>query len=229
MNESFSRSQFPNGGWKFFQPQTGWWAPSPMMHTFDQTVQQIIMHRRNNPAVVASHGLSLDPVAVGNELENFTRQRLGIPMEANSPKMPPVRTLPQSVRESVVAVGRMAEGIGLLMDWLPQGKTVSPDLAERRAGICARGVNGGRCPKNDKSPLTDWFAKPVAEKLQKMVEARKDVKLETPYDAELGTCTVCLCPMKLKAHVPLDNIIAKTKPGTLAEFPAHCWIAKRDQ
>ena len=223
MNASFSRTQFPNGGWQFFQPQTGWWAPSPMMHTFDQTVQQIIKHRRNNPAIVASHGLSLDPVAVGNELENFTRQRLGIPMEANSPKLPPVRTLPESVRASVAAVGRLAEGLALLLDWLPTGKTISPDLAAKRAAVCAG------CPKNSQEAFAQRFTQPVSEKIRQMIEAKENLNLSTPSDASLGVCEICLCPMKLKVHVPLEEILTKTKPGTLAEFPAFCWVARRDQ
>lgn len=194
-----------------------------MMHTFDQTVQQIITHRRNNPAIVAGHNLSVDPVAVGNELEAFTRQRLGIPLEPTGPKQPPVRTLPESVRASVAAVGRLAEGLALLLDWLPTHKTVSPEFATRRASICAT------CPKNSTRPFAKSFTKPVSEKIRKMIEAKDDLNLATPYDAELEVCEVCLCPMKLKVHVPLDEILAKTKPGTLAEFPPHCWIARRDQ
>jgi hypothetical protein len=85
MNEAFSRSVFPSGGWQFYQPQTGWQAPTPISSTFDQTVVLILKHRMQNPAVVAQHGLSLDPVAIGNELENYNRQRLGISSPVAAP------------------------------------------------------------------------------------------------------------------------------------------------
>ena len=74
-----SRSEFPNGGWQFTQPQTGWEAPTPKSPTFDQTVVQIRDHRLGNPAIVAKHNLSTDLGSIAKELEAFTRTRLGMP------------------------------------------------------------------------------------------------------------------------------------------------------
>ena len=87
-----SRSQFPNGGWQFTQPQTGWEAPTPKSSTFDQTVVLIRDHRLGNPAIVAKHNLSTDLAAIGKELEAFTRTRLGMPsaeMAASAMPLPP--------------------------------------------------------------------------------------------------------------------------------------------
>lgn len=217
-----SRTQFPPGGWQFFQPQTGWSAPTPIASTFDQTVQLIIKHRLSNGAITAKHNLATDPVSVGTELETYTAMRLGIPLE--SPKIvPPRATLPQAVVAAVAAAKKMADGVSLLVEWLPTGTTVGPDLSGKRAGICAG------CPKNGTSSLTQYFTQPVSARLQKMVEARKDLKLETSFDDKLGVCDVCLCPMKLKVHVPIADILAKTRPETMAEFPPHCWIKNKDQ
>jgi hypothetical protein len=224
MSESFSRSQFPPGGWEFYHPQTAWEAPTPKASTFDQTVNLIIKHRLANPGAVSKHNLATDPVLVGNELENYTRLRLGMqPMGAGSPpKTIPPRSLPQGVREAVAASSRMVEGVALLIDWLPGGQTVAPELSAKRAAVCAE------CPKNSEKEFGSWFTKPVSERLRRMVEARADLKLATPHDEKLGVCGVCLCPMKLKVHVPMDYILGHTKPQTLAELPPHCWIAKRD-
>ena len=200
----------------------------PMVYSFDRQVQEIIKERLANPALVARHKLATDPVSVGNELESYTRARLGIPAEPSFPKTIPLRSLPQAAAEAVAAVAKTAEGVGLLIDWLkgdPNGniEVVAPELAHRRANVCEL------CPQNSTSPFTDWFTVPVAEKLRRMVEARKEIKLTTPADAKLGTCAVCRCPLALKVHVPMANIIAKTKPETMAQFPPNCWIKTQDQ
>lgn len=243
MNETFSRSQTPSGGWQYYIPQTGWSAPTPIASTFDQTVQLIIKHLMSNGAIVVRHKLATDPVTVGNQLETYTRQRLGIPGIPQLPKTIPPRSLPQAAAEAVAAVAKTAEGVGLLIDWLGGDTTgnievVAPDLAHRRAQVCCskdpRCQGQGRpgedkCIENNQSPFTDWFTVPVAERLRKMVEARQQLKLTTPVDDKLGTCAVCRCPMKLKVHVPLHYIYTHTKPETLAAFPAHCWIATHDK
>lgn len=225
MNESFSRTQFPSGGWQFYQPQTGWAAPSPLMYTFDQTVNNIIKHRLANGAITARDRLATDPASVGNELETYTRQRLGIPAVPQSlPKTIPPRSLPQAAAEAVAAVAKMAEGAALLIDWLGGGaQVVAPDLAHRRAQTC------NTCPENSRAPFTDWFTIPVAERLRKLVEAKKELKLDTPIDDQLGTCTVCRCPLKLKVHVPIDYIYSKTKPETMSALPPNCWIKTQDK
>lgn len=84
---ALSRTQTPSGGWQFFQAATGWSAPTPIASTFDQTVTLIIKHRLANPAITAKHNLATDPVSVGNELETFTRNRLGL-APANMPDPP---------------------------------------------------------------------------------------------------------------------------------------------
>jgi len=63
----------------FRQALTGWVNPNAMVG-FDASVKAIIKHRQANPAIAAKHALSTDPTDVGNELEKYTRLRLGIPL-----------------------------------------------------------------------------------------------------------------------------------------------------
>jgi|SRR6516164_570380 len=82
---ALSRSEFPPQGWMFFQPQTGWSAPTPKASTFDQTVILIQKHRLANPAVTVKHNLATDTESIAKELEAYTRTRLGLPDASMSP------------------------------------------------------------------------------------------------------------------------------------------------
>ena len=107
------------------------------------------------------------------------------------------------------------------MDWLSSGgPPVEQALADKRAAICAT------CPKNVEG---SWYTVAPATLIKETLEARKDLKLETPSDSQLKSCAVCKCLMRLKVWVPLQYITANTKPEIMAEFPQWCWIYKRDQ
>lgn len=69
-------------------PQTGWDLPNPVSVTFDQATILIIKHRLKNPAITLRHNLATDVVSVGNELEQFTKARLGMPLDNALP--PPI-------------------------------------------------------------------------------------------------------------------------------------------
>lgn len=224
MNPHFDRHTFPNGGWQFYQPQTNWNAPMPKSSTFDQTVVLIIKHRRENAAISARHGLALDPVTVGNELENYTRARLGIPNIPSVPNPP----MPQPQLSPVVAAGssgilKVAHGSGPILEWLASGRpAVDRPIAEKRALLCSD------CPKNDNTEATllQWFVVQASKVVKLAVEARQDLKLESTQDSKLGVCTACLCGMKVKVHCPLDIITKHLKPEVAADLDARCWITK---
>ena len=40
----------------------------------------------------------------------------------------------------------------------------------------------------------DWYTVAPAELIKSTLEARKDLKLETPSDSKLQSCAVCRCP-----------------------------------
>lgn len=67
-----SRNDFPPRGWEFYQPETGWRIPDPMVGGFNENVAKIIAHRKNNLAIP----LATDYESVSWELDNFTCHRL---------------------------------------------------------------------------------------------------------------------------------------------------------
>jgi len=205
----------------FHQPQTGWHAPTPVGSTFDQTVILIIKHRLANPAILIKHKLSVDVTAVGNELETYTRMRLGIPMAPMpNPQMPP-RRLPEAVEGAVVVVRRLAAGAALLFEWEESGQPpVANDVSTVRAALCVQ------CPKNDPQHMSKYFTQPVSDMLRKKLARLHAMNLTTPHDPKLGICSACLCPLKLKVHTPMDLIVKHLRPDAKAELWEKCWITK---
>lgn len=222
----FNRHRTPPGGWAFRQASTGWTAPTPISSTFDQTVQLIIKHRKSNPAITAKHKLATNPEAVASELELYTRKRLGLPEKVQVPFQEPHSQFASGAVgaagvDAITGLKRAAQGTAVVIDWLTSGgNPVSQELANKRASVCVT------CPMNVDGA---WYTTAPAELIRKTLEARKDLKLETPHDAALKSCNVCRCLMRLKVWTPLEFILSKTKPEVIAEFPNFCWIAKRDQ
>lgn len=188
---------------------------------FDASVKAIIQHRQANKATTVRFQLKTDYAAVADELENYTRTRLGLPPAQQTFFQPGRSSLPSGVAVAAVNLKRAAQGTAVIMDWLTSGGApVAQELASRRAGICVT------CPKNVPGA---WYTVAPAQIIKDTLEARKDLKLETPFDDKLQSCDVCKCLMRLKVWCPLTHIVEKTKPEIMAEFPPNCWIAKRDQ
>lgn len=210
------RHTFPNGGWFFRQPQTAWVNPMAMV-SFNESVKAIVKHRLANKAITAKHGLSTDPRAVGDELERYTRIRLGIPLPA-----PPSffqqssSRLPSRVVAAAADIKRAAQGTAVVLDWLTSGGApVEQALADSRAKVCVD------CPKNVEG---SWYTVAPAELIRSTLSARSDLKLATPHDDKLKSCDVCKCLMRLKVWCPMSHIAKQTKPEIMAEFPSWCWI-----
>lgn len=223
----FNRHVFPaGGGWTFRQPQTGWTNPYAMVG-FDASVKAIIQHRQQNKAIVAKHKLSTDYNIVANELERYTRARLGIPDPAPSFFQAGSSQLPSRVIEAAADIKRAAQGTAVIVDWFQSGgDPVDQELAERRAATCVA------CPKNVQGA---WYTEAPAELLKSVIEAwqtikgRKDFTFSTAQGDNLKSCAVCRCLMRVKVFTPLQHILDKTSPAIMSEFPGNCWIAKRDQ
>lgn len=217
-------SQVPPGGWVWHEPSTGWWAPHPIGHTFDQQVQNIIKHRRANPAITAKHNLSLDPNVVGEQLIQYQQKRGALPA-APLPKLTPPPTSPhmtEAVKGAVAAVKKMAAGAALLMEWEEAGLPhVEQEQANSRAETCSK------CPKNEKGKaLTDIFTAPVAAMIKKKMERLDGMNLKTPSDNQLFTCQACLCPLRTKVWVGTDLILKRLKHEFEIELHESCWILK---
>lgn len=188
---------------------------------FNASVQAIVKHRLANRAITVKHNLSTDPTVVGNELEKYTRIRLGMPEATPSFFQPSSSRLPSRVVSVAADIKRAAQGTAVVLDWLTSGGApVSQELANKRAAICVS------CPKNVEG---SWYTVAPAELIRSTLSARSDLKLATPSDDRLKSCDVCKCLMPLKVWTPLEFIVGKTRPEIMAEFPDHCWIKKRDQ
>lgn len=222
----FSRDQFPPNGWEFYQPQTNWTAPTPKMSTFNQTVQLIIKHRLQNGAITAMHKLSTDVGQVGDELENYTRARLGMPsMGSTLPKQTPSSVIPQlagAALQAVAEVKKRAAGAALLLEWEESGLPPEPsEVSEHRADICVA------CPKNNpEKSLFDYFTVKASEMIRQRFERLFSLGLTTTQDAKLNVCEACLCPLRLKVHTPRSLIQKRLKDDQRAELHPSCWILK---
>jgi hypothetical protein len=220
--ETFNRSQFPNGGWQFFQPQTNWHNPMKMVG-FDASVVAIIKHRQSNPAAIGQFGLATDATAVGNELEAYNRKRLGLPpvLSAENP-LPkwaaPVGLISRSPGAVAAAVSNMVTGLGQWYSWTDQGAVVSVSQAESRASVCVK------CPKNETGDWTRFFSGPGAELVRRQLEAKNGMKLETSHDASLHVCGACQCPLTLKVWSPIRLVKEKLKPEQREQMPEICWV-----
>lgn len=219
-------SQIPNKGWQFHEPATGWWAPHPTGHTFDQQVTNIIKHRLANPAITAKHKLPTDPESVGKQLIQFQQARGALPQDSPPKLMPPPVPRPQlagAARDAVAVVKKMAAGAAALLEWEEAGMPhVEPEVASKRAETCAG------CPKNQKGKsLTEYFTVPVSDLFNKRFQRLAEMNLTTPYDEQLNVCQACLCPLRTKIWMPNDLVLKRLKPEQRLELNQsnpRCWI-----
>lgn len=222
-----SRNVFPIGGWKFFQPETNW-SSNPHVG-FDAVVNDIIAHRRANPRF----NLSTDRTTVENELEAYTEARMrstkggeaylieGAPPGHQSFPMPPrQRRIVGEIAGSAVATGaKVKAGIGTLAEWIGQGLNPAPiELATERAKVCSS------CPLNQPATGLSVLTGLAAKTVSLLMDAKSDLKLSTPHDDKLETCTACLCDLKLKIWSPIDIVWKHTTPEVFEKLDSACWV-----
>lgn len=229
--EQITKDKFPsNGGWKFRQPQFGNWQNPMALVGFDASVKEIIKVRERNKALSLKHNLGTDYLTVANELIEYNRVIRGLPLTDFIPKPNP---LWQSSRSAGVAVaadarptwfkqlGRLGKGVLTLANWLgDDGVPVEATLSEQRAITCAD------CPKNAKGDLFSFFTKPASELIRRQLEERNALNLSTTQDEQLGICSACGCPLRLKVHVPLSFIRAHMSTEDTTKLDPRCWITK---
>jgi hypothetical protein len=217
-----SRDRFPPGGWKWFQPENKFSVPANA--SFEAAVSAILANRQANPYLVQTHGWSTDPEAVRAQLDDYNARIceqmgwhdyiFGGPSPAVSPKTMPPPSSPDKAR-SVVAGGEA------LVEWIASGAQAVPnDVANRRASICSD------CPQNGKGDFSRYFTIPVSEAIRKELSRRSEWELSTSFDDKLNVCEACLCPLKLKVHVPLANILPHMDAATRSRLDPRCWITK---
>lgn len=218
-----SRTKWPPQGWQYHQAATGWRAPAGL--TFDQVVDAIIAHRKQN----AQYNLNTDRKTVAQELDDFTCARLkhnpswchqNVPASFTSP-LPRLRH--QAGGQNVVGASRSLlkntkAGIKTWLDWFGDGRPVEPAIAEKRASICVT------CPQMQKADIKTWFQRIAAQEIFAIFNALNDLDLKTQHDEKLHVCKACDCPMKAKVWVPLSFIKKHMEPTAVAKLDARCWI-----
>jgi hypothetical protein len=217
------------GGWSFYQPETDWHAPLPLSNSFNQQVKNIAAMRLANPRF----NLPTDEPTVAADLEAFTEARwsktysrhgmvkfLAGPVE---PKKKESSSMQPFKRTLSAAVGLVGIDVSSLEEWLGAGAVpVAQDLANRRAEICATCTTG-----NQKAGWRGLLTIPGEMALRRYIEGKNKLKLATPLDSELGSCTACHCVLELKVWQPAIFIKDNTEPEV---FESHrkanpnCWV-----
>ena len=221
-----SRNTFPIGGWRFHQPQTGW--NSNQHQGFNAVVAEIIAHRRANPRF----GLSTDQTTVENELEAYTEARMrsipggeayliegAPPSHGSFPTPPRQRRIVGEVAGHVVGEAKkVVAGVGLISSWLGSGLTpVAQDVANKRASICAG------CQFNQEPNALQKLEGAAGQALHLILQAKNDMKLTTPDDGKINTCTICNCALRAKVWTPIEHVWSNLKPEVAASLDPACW------
>jgi hypothetical protein len=229
MSKLLSRQKFtPAGGFLFRQPEINWEAPRNA--SFDQVVQGLIAARNGNRFKRDKFKWATDYNSVAEEVDNFNARIceangwFDYVTQGGGPSVPfpqPEAHSLQKLKSVAADIKKIAEGAKGLLDWDDSGDPpVPPEVSARRASICAT------CPKNNTKPLTDWFTVPAAELIKRKLARVHAMNLTTPDDEKLGTCTACLCPLKLKMHMPMKHVLAHLAEDVKADLDPRCWITK---
>lgn len=216
---------------KFFQAQTGWesWKASPASEwDFGLLCRELQNHRKANPRF----NLPTDMATIEAEVDlACAKGCMSIPGaeiyvieeyggSSPAPKVPTPQQQSQ-VRVAAARASKIWSGLRTTDDWIDSSEPpVSQEQSNKRASICAE------CPKNGKGDWTTWFTAPAAEAIKRQVEKLHARKLSTVYDASIQTCTICLCPLHLKVHTPIEFIRKHTKPEVIQELRGgkSCWV-----
>lgn len=221
-----SRNNFPAGGFQFYEPRTGW-SSTPHIG-FNDTVQEIIRHRKANPG---RFDWNTDAAAVEQELESYTEARLrSMPggeqwLMPGAPAGPPMdftsrrRSVPRAAEGKPGLVQKTVAGIGAVVSWLGSGlQTVDQETANKRAEICST------CDRNQRLEGMEKSIGTVGHILHSIAEAKRAMKLATPSDEKLHQCAACLCVTATKVWAPSEHIRQGITPEIEKELSAQCWI-----
>ncbi len=226
-----STTQCPPNGFQYFQPETGWnsidQVPSSQWD-FKLLCRSIYDMRKANPRF----NLNTDMNAIEQEVKQTNALRLlsmanteSYLQEDSAPSMvvPKIlRSLRRNAAATVAGAARnLISGTGTIMEMFgPDGPGDKP-TAERRASVCVT------CKWNDKGDWTRFFTEVASNVIRSRLGIVKDLDLTTSKDAELQTCTLCSCPLRLKLFARIQHIIAHMPEAVRKDFAENapwCWI-----
>jgi hypothetical protein len=229
-----SRTTWPPEGWRFFEPATGWNAPSGL--DFNTLVAVIIKHRKAN----RQHKKSTDPEVVAQELDDYmcdwirSHPRYGKnysswctdQAQPASFMLPlPKRSRPVGAGEDVAGGRRFFQnastGIKTWIDWFGEGKLVDKTVAENRAAICIE------CPQHaTHKGIFGWFVGAAVQEIKAIFSALNDLNMKTSMDEKLKVCKACDCPMRAKVWAPIEIIKRHLSKEAFDRLDGKCWIRK---
>jgi hypothetical protein len=212
-------TNFPPGGFTYTQPETKM-EFRQYLPLRDQAAA-VADHRKANalPRATLSEAMQ--------DIENWTCQRLNNDPEwciapaqkKTSPLLRFGKRLVEAVAVAAESVEKAAVGARIIYEWWGEGgRPVDPALAQSRADICLG------CPKN--STEKTWLSG-LSENAREQLQLRSNLKMTVNREEELGVCTVCECPLKLKVHTPLEHLAPNTPEGVLADLDkvdGPCWL-----
>lgn len=216
---------WPAGGWSFYQPETNWHAPNPMVNNFDQQVRNIQSMRKANIRFhldTSYEGCARDLIAYTcARLKNHPKYCIDEAMVTGAPMAQKKTTslFPQPRLGAGVAAAEGPVDLAVLREWLGDGAAaVSQAQAESRAAICAT------CPQNRRENWRELLTKKGAQAIQVLVGVKNRRKLATSLDGQLGVCKACRCHLPLKIWVEIGYITENTPPEVRGRLDPRCWV-----
>lgn len=214
------------GCFEWYEAETGGTFASD---SFDGTREWIIAHRKANPrfskptdgATVEAEMMARYDARLRSQYGERAKQWL---MGPASPPTPPAFSWPAlRSRPGLAAVGsgssKIKSGVATLIAWIGSGlKPVDQATANARATICAT------CEKNVQLEGIQKAIGTMGDILHSIMQAKSELKLTTPHDAQLHQCSACLCVCSTKVWTPTDHIKKGMTPEVQAALAAKCWI-----
>jgi hypothetical protein len=219
------RNHFPPGEWQMLHPEAG--QKEPWKGSFSEIAAKELAFRQQNPAIVQKNNLSLNPADIENDVDAYNTQRMiaggyfnFVEFEGDYAPSPEKKTRFNPLAGAVAGAKAIAAGVGVWLEMFgPEGKTVSQDVAERRAATCVR------CQLNDtKTSIKNLFLDKAAQEIQQVYGILNNLDLHTSQDEKLGVCRACLCPLKSKVWADISHIANHLTDEMKEKLWSECWI-----
>lgn len=211
--------QIPNG-FKFLLAETGW-SPPPYS-SFVQICNGLKSVIRANPYLAEKHGWQVEDTWIEKTVEAYQvkvcQMHGWVDYLHDVGGVPPPKTSPSP---GLFQLGKrlVAGANAVAVDWIASGAEAVPiKQAEDRARVCVV------CPLNKRGDLLSFFTVPVSNAIRAAVNLKNEWKLVTPDDGHLGVCEACSCPLKLKVHIPIGDIVRRLAKESFDALDAACWI-----
>lgn len=218
------QSQIP-GGFRFTIPELNWHAPP--FSSFNTIVDAVVQVVTSNQWLAAKNHWPTDRPGIESWVDSYNAaicrangwyNYLADDTGAAPPKLPAPGLL-SKLQAVAGAVRKVESGAEVLLDWEMSGQPPVPQVvADSRAKICKG------CKFNGAGDMTDWFTVPASELIRKRIVRLHGFALLTEHDMEIGTCTLCWCPLKLKVWAPNDIVKKHLLPEVKEQLPSYCWM-----